>query len=233
MKFISHFSKPSLKYIDIKLKNKLLIEDIIKIQESSLEFTKFNLPSKLNVFYKLSNELKRDYDKIAYYYASQEIKKRKIVVFIDEIYKQTKNSNKEDFLREYLGAIFVHELCHVNEWTNKLPIAYDEYNYPLKGKENLIYKCHDFIRELHATEKSYFYLKQNNVSFKNENLLLNYNYILEKFNSPKYIYNKILRLINVSRLYFNEKWFEYMSLNPPSFEDLNNPEDYAESLVIY
>ena len=232
MKLISHFSKPSIKYIDSELKKKILVEDIIQVQEDSIKFTeKFNLPSKINVFYKISEELKRDSEKIAYYYGTHEIKKRKIVLFIDALYEYTRQINKEEYLKQYVGSILVHELCHAHEWTNKLPITYDEYNYPLKGKENLIYNCYDFIREFYAEEQSFFYLKQNGISYKKENLFLFYGHILEKFNSPKYMYKKIIRLINVSRLYFNENWFDYISLNPPSFDDLNSPEDYVEYIL--
>lgn len=210
----------------------LPLRDIIDAQKEACKFiAKWPMPAYLRIYYRCSCELAMSKVGMAYYnYVLDKPNKRKVVVFVDKMIRQLWRSKRTGPRKVYLGGALVHEFCHVQEYCNRLPIAFKQYEPFVSDEDRLLARIYDFICEAHAEEQCTAYIRQHLPDYRPEPLFKWYGCMLKEFPSPRNTYRKIARLINVCRLVLGQDWFYKVALNPPDFDDLSSPEDYAEWL---
>ncbi|MEM3364046.1 MAG: hypothetical protein QXS93_00885 [Candidatus Micrarchaeia archaeon] len=210
----------------------LPLTDIIEAQHAACDFVSgWQMPAHLKIYYRCSHELAMGKKSVAYYnYIGNKPSRRRIVVFIDKMVRRLYRTKSKEPYKVYLGGVLVHEFCHVRDYSNRFPIVFKQYQ-PLQNEEDkMLTYIYDFICEAHAEEQCTSFIQKYSPTYKPLSIFKLYRELLTEFKSPMYIYRKITRLINVCRLILGDGWFYKVALNPPDFDDLSHPEEYAEWL---
>lgn len=204
----------------------------MEAQDTACDFvSKWHMPAYLRIYYRCSRELAMGKVGVAYYnYVFDKPSKRKVVVFIDKIVRRLYRSKAKEPYKIRLGGALVHEFCHVQDYCNRFPIVLRQY-LPINTEEDRkLVSIYDFICEMHAEEQCAAYIRRYAPAYQLPSVFKWYRGLLKEFRSPQNTYRKIARLVNVCRIILGEKWFYKVALNPPDFDDLSSPEDYAEWL---